>query len=63
MRYKIIVLPFLDEVHCTVTRYGEELGTPPKAARTYVMTSFDGEPEHLYSILSFLASEVAAEEG
>jgi hypothetical protein len=60
MRYKILVIPFLNEVHITVQGFGEELGTPARSIRTYVMYDFDGETDKLYSILSFLAGEVAA---
>lgn len=61
MRYKILMIPFMDEVHITVHSFGEELGKPANRSRTYVMYPYDGETEKLYSVLSFLASEVAAE--
>lgn len=60
MRYKIFLIPFMDEVHITVQAYGEELGRPANRASTYVMNAYDGETDKLYSILSFLAQEVAA---
>jgi hypothetical protein len=60
MRYKILLIPFLDEVHITVQAFGEELGIPSHQQRTYTMYAYDGETEKLYSVLSFLASEVAA---
>ena len=63
MRYKILLIPFLDEVHITVQAFGEELGQPANRSRTYVMYAYDGETDKLYSILSFLASEVAASQG
>jgi hypothetical protein len=62
MRYKILLLPFLDEVHITVHAFGEELGRPASRSQSYVMHAYDGETEKLYSVLSFLASEVAADE-
>lgn len=63
MRYKILLIPFLDEVHITVQAFGEELGRPAHRSSTYVMYAYDGETEKLYSVLSFLASEVASSEG
>jgi hypothetical protein len=60
VRYKILVIPFLDEVHITVQGFGEELGRPAHQSRTYVMYAYDGETDKLYSVLSFLASEIAA---
>ena len=60
MRYKITIIPFLNDVHITVTGYPEELGALAKVPQTFVMTSDDGETEYLYSILSFLAGEIAS---
>jgi len=62
MRYKITIIPFLDDAHITIAEYGEEIGTRVKAAKTYVMMSEDGETDKLYDVLSWLAAEVAADQ-
>lgn len=61
MRYKITVIPFMDDVHITVAQYGEEIGTRVKGARSYAMMSEDGETDKLYDVLSWLAAEIAAD--
>jgi hypothetical protein len=62
MRYKITIIPFLDDSHITIAEYGEEIGTRVKAARTYVMSSEEGETDKLWDVLSWLAAEVAADQ-
>jgi hypothetical protein len=63
MRYRIIMLPFMEQVMITVTHFGEELGSPPTFKDSYTMTAEDGETDKLWSVLSWLASEVAADQG
>jgi hypothetical protein len=63
VRYRIIMLPFMDKVMVTVTHFGEELGTPPTYKDSYTMTPEDGDTDKLWSVLSWLAGEVAATEG
>jgi hypothetical protein len=60
MRYKITIIPFLDDAHITVAEYGEEIGTRVKGATTYVMTPEEGETDKLYDMLAWLAAEIAA---
>lgn len=60
MRYVITIIPFMGDVHIHVKGYGEELNTPTLQRETFAMTSEDGETEYLYSILAWLASEIAA---
>jgi hypothetical protein len=61
MRYKITLIPFLDDVHITISAYGEEIGTRVQSARTYIMTAEEGETDKLYDVLGWLAAEVAAD--
>jgi|KBSMisStaDraftv2_1062788.scaffolds.fasta_scaffold453658_2 hypothetical protein len=63
MRYKITIIPFLDDVHITIAAYGEEIGTRVKAANTFIMTSEEGQTDKLWDVLSWLAGEVAATDG
>lgn len=60
MRYKITLIPFLEDVHITVWAFGEEIGSPMREAKTYVMMAGEGETDKLYDVLSWLAGEVAA---
>jgi hypothetical protein len=61
MRYVITIIPFMDSVHIHVKGYGEELHLPTLTKETFTMEPEDGETEYLYSILSWLASEIAAD--
>jgi hypothetical protein len=63
MRYRIIMLPFLGQVHITVTRWNSQLGDVSQSSESFVMEPDDGETEHLYSILAWLAGEVASSAG
>lgn len=59
MRYKITIIPFMDYAHITVTGYPEEPWSVENK-RSYVMPPSEGETEHLYSVLSWLAGEIAS---
>ena len=63
MRYVITIIPFMDDVHIHVKGYGEELHLPTLTKKVFTMTPEDGETEYLYSILSWLAGEIAATAG
>jgi hypothetical protein len=62
MRYRIIILPFLDRNHVTITSWDSQLGEASKRVRFWDMGPelTDGE---LWSILTILAGDVAAEAG
>lgn len=62
MRYRIVMLPFLGQVHITVTEWNSQLGNVDARSNSYVMEPDDGETEHLYSVLSWLAGEIAADQ-
>jgi len=62
MRYKITIIPFMDDMHITVAQYGEEIGTRVQGAKTYFMTPEEGETDKLYDVLSWLAAEIAADQ-
>lgn len=63
MRYVITIIPFMDDVFIQVKGYGEELHLPERVKDSWRMTPEMGETEHLYSILSWLAGEIAADQG
>jgi hypothetical protein len=63
MRYRIVMLPFLGQVHITVTEWDSQLGNVSQNNRSFVCDPDDCETEHLYSVLSWLAGEIAASQG
>jgi hypothetical protein len=62
MRYKITIVPFMSDVHITVTSIGEEIGSADRVPHSYVMLDEEGETDKLYDILSWLAAEIAADQ-
>jgi len=63
MRYRIIILPFLDRYHVTMTSWDSQLGESSKR-----VAFWDVGPEHIssfqaWAILSYVAGDLAADEG
>jgi len=60
VRYRLILLPFLDRYHVTLTSWDSQVGEASKRVLFWDIGEEDiGEP-HIWSLLTFVASEIAS---
>jgi hypothetical protein len=60
MRYKLVVIPFMSRVHCTLTSIPPPYGDQPRVWFWDIGVEDVKHPEELYEVLSYIAGDIAA---